>query len=203
MEWAILLDVSGGILHALLDTALCNFQSLSRSLPKETNFMCRDQRYVWNYAWVSGMSYTSVLDVCVGQHQDKEWHQMIFLIWDVDFCYLVCTFFVWELSKTLTIWIRGFFLSESGDFYCAKSKFCCVLIMFLMIETDSAPSKTPRATKIPELDSFNLDFEKIRPDFFKIMLEKFVHSGSNRRGFRLRVSVCSFFCDYFLESCEW
>ena len=55
-----------------------------------------------------------------------------------------------------------------------------------MVETDSAPSKTRGAPKIPELDSYNLYFEKFRPYFFKTLLEKFVNSNPNDRCFRLR-----------------
>lgn len=64
---------------------------------------------------------------------------------------------------------EGLFWSEFGDFYWVKSEFFCVLVTILTIETDSALSKTHGAPKIPKLDSFNLYFEKIRPNLFKIL----------------------------------
>lgn len=70
------------------------------------------------------------------------------------------------------IWIGGFFLSKYGDLYCVKLEIYCVLIMILIVETNLTPLKTPRITNILKLDTDNLDFEKFRPKFFKIMLKK-------------------------------
>ena len=56
------------------------------------------------------------------------------------------------------IWPGLGFLLESDIFYFAKSKFNCALMAILMVEMDSAPSKTSSAPKISEFDSCNLDF---------------------------------------------
>lgn len=75
--------------------------------------------------------------------------------------------------------LKGQFSPDSGVFQFANSEFYSVLITILTVKMDSAPSKIPGAPIILELDNYNLDFEKIWPDFFKIVPKKFVHSGPN------------------------
>ena len=41
--------------------------------------------------------------------------------------------------------------------------------MILMVEMDSAPSKTSRAPKLLKFDSYNVDLQKSLPDFLKIL----------------------------------
>lgn len=51
------------------------------------------------------------------------------------------------------------FSPKSDDFYFAKSEFSYVLIMILMAEMDSKPSKTLGAPNIPKFNNCKLDFE--------------------------------------------
>ena len=60
-------------------------------------------------------------------------------------------FFKGDVSKKLR-W-DGYFFLNLGSFYFAKYECDCVLIAILRVEMNSAPSKLPTVSKIPELNS--------------------------------------------------
>lgn len=76
-----------------------------------------------------------------------------------------CCAFV-HLNWMLRNCLNGKKWSESGQNNFKKSCRCSVWILFMIVEIDSAPSKTSRTLKILKFNNYNLDLQKSLPDIF-------------------------------------